>query len=81
MMSGLLLTAIVLVFLKNAKARAFGAMVFAYLVLTKIEVLFYPPYGDAIGGPFSEAIWLARHGFDYVELFHQDGYLSALTMR
>ncbi|MCK5581333.1 MAG: hypothetical protein KAJ18_08680 [Candidatus Omnitrophica bacterium] len=74
MMSGLLLTAIVLVFLKNAKARAFGAMVFAYLVLTKIEVLFYPPYGDAIGGPFSEAIWLARHGFDYVELFHQDGY-------
>src|SRR3989344_5504792 len=74
LISGLLLTAVVLKFFKNAKPFVFGAVLFLYLILVKWEVLFFPPYGDAVGGPWMEALWLAQNNFNYAELFHQPGY-------
>ncbi len=63
-----------LCYLRTATVFRFGLSVFIFLLITKYEVLFLPPYGDAIGGPFAEAIWLSRHHFDYVGLFHQPDY-------
>jgi hypothetical protein len=72
--SGLLFCAFALLFLKGVNKRVFGVSVFIYLILTKFEVLFFPAYGDAIGGPFAEAIWLSRNSFDYIGLFKQPSY-------
>lgn len=57
-------------------ARRFGVLIFLFLVITKFAVLFYPPYGDAVGGPFAEAVWLYQHSFDYGGLFQQPNYMS-----
>ena len=61
-------------FLKRSSAWMFGTGVFIFLMITKTEVLFFPPYGDAIGGPFAEAWWLANNHFNYAGLFHQPDY-------
>lgn len=74
LLSGIAFLLVALRYLKDTTAFRFGAAVFAYLVLAKFEVLFFPPYGDAIGGPFAEAIWLYRHHFDYAALFAQPTY-------
>lgn len=76
LISGLIFTAFALLFLRKASFLKFGLAAFIYLIVTKFEVLFFPPYGDAIGGPFAEAIWLVRHSFDYEGLFHAPGYAS-----
>jgi len=52
----------------------FTLCIFLFLVVTKFNVLFYPPYGDAIGGPFAEAIWLKNHHFNYLKLFDEPAY-------
>ncbi|HOW34978.1 MAG TPA: hypothetical protein PL155_00995 [Candidatus Omnitrophota bacterium] len=72
--SGLLFLSFAFVYLRKSSAKVFGLVVFIYFLITRFEVLFFPPYGDAIGGPFAEAIWLARHSFDYVGLYHEPGY-------
>ncbi len=72
--SGLLFMAFALLYLKESSAKVFGLAVFLYLIATRPEALFFPPYGDAIGGPFAEALWLAGHSFDYTGLFYQPGY-------
>ncbi|OGX07265.1 MAG: hypothetical protein A2Z88_06235 [Omnitrophica WOR_2 bacterium GWA2_47_8] len=72
--SGSLFLCFCLFYGKQLTPKVFGAAVFFYLLITKSEVLFFPPYGDAVGGPFLEAVWLSRHGFDYGGLFHQTGY-------
>ena len=76
LISGLLFAGFALVFLSETSPRKFGFAVFLYLILTKFDVLLFPPYGDAIGGPFAEAIWLKNNGFDYSELIHQPGYAA-----
>src|SRR3989338_4015186 len=48
LISGMLFLGFCLVYLKASGARIFGLAVFLYLLITKFEVLFYPPYGDAI---------------------------------
>ncbi len=63
-----------LLYLKKSSPGVFCCAVFLFLILTKFNVLFYPPYGDAIGGPFAEALWLAEHHFDYAGLLHQPPY-------
>jgi len=73
-MSGVLFALLALRYLKDVSLVRFALAVFVYLVLTKLEVLSFPPYGDAIGGPFMEALWLAKNKFDYVGLFHQPSY-------
>ncbi len=63
-----------LLYLRSLTFKRFALCVFLFLIVSKFNVLFYPPYGDAIGGPFIEGWWLAKHNFDYVQLFHQPGY-------
>lgn len=62
--------------LKQLSYWRFVLVIFAFLVASKFHILFYPPYGDAIGGPFAEALWLKDHHFDYRGLLHQPGYLD-----
>ncbi|MCK5215521.1 MAG: hypothetical protein KAR05_09235 [Candidatus Omnitrophica bacterium] len=69
--SGLIFTAFALLYLQKASILLYFLWVFAYLVVTRPEVLLYPPYGDAIGGPFAEAIWLFKNNFDYIGLSKQ----------
>src|SRR3989338_5627186 len=64
LISGLLFTFFALRFLKSSSPKTFGIAVFIFLCITKYEVLLFPLYGDAIGGPFAEARWLAEHNFD-----------------
>jgi hypothetical protein len=61
-------------FLQTASLRRFAGAVFIYLVLVKIEVLTFPFYGDAIGGPCAEGFWLAQHNLNYWQLFHEPTY-------
>ncbi|MBF0594253.1 MAG: hypothetical protein HQL22_04730 [Candidatus Omnitrophica bacterium] len=72
--SGAILILIALGPLKAVSARGYFLVIFVFLLMTKWNVLAFPPYGDSIGGPFAEGWWLAQHNFDYVGLFHQPGY-------
>ena len=63
-----------LLFLQDVSALVFGLVIFGYLLFTKFEVLWFPFYGDAVGGVFAEAWWLAGHHFDYAGLLQQAGY-------
>lgn len=63
-----------ILYIDKLNSRRFFISVFVFLIITKFNVLFYPPYGDAIGGPFAEAIWLKRNNFNYMGLFNQPGY-------
>jgi hypothetical protein len=58
----------------KANNRIFWVLSFCFLLVSKWPVLTYPFYGDAIGGPFAEALWLADHQFNYAALFQQPGY-------
>jgi hypothetical protein len=71
LISGLLLLAFCFLYLKNASAYVFAITIFVYLMLTRFEVLFYPPYGDSVTGIFFDVMWIARHSFDYIGLFYE----------
>jgi len=59
-------------FLKEDKGWGLGTAVLIYLFLTRLEALWYPPYGDALGGIFTDVMWIVRHNFDHIEfLFNQ----------
>ena len=58
-------------YLISSSSRVFGISVFGYFLLTRPEVLWYPPYGDTASGPFIEALWLVHHHFDYFGLSQQ----------
>jgi hypothetical protein len=75
LISGVLFMIICWRYLLKADTKPFLIAVFTYLFLTKFEILFYPPYGDAIGGPFAEAIWLSHNNFNFVGLFHQPDFI------
>ncbi len=61
-------------YFRDVSMKAFAVIVFIFLLITKSETLFFPPYGDAIGGPFAEGLWLYHHGFDYAGLFKQPNF-------
>ncbi len=63
-----------LIYLQGASAKSFCFWTFLFLAVSKFNILFYPPYGDAIGGPFAEGLWLAKNNFNYAALFDQPGY-------
>lgn len=69
-----LLAFIICRYFREISGAGFFIIIFLFLIATKSEVLFYPPYGDAIGGPFAEGIWLYQHGFNYGELFRQPNF-------
>jgi len=62
------------IFLREKNIFVFASAVFGYLLLTRFEVLFFPPYGDSVSGPFAEAFWLVNHSFNYMELARQPGF-------
>ncbi len=66
--SGIAFLLISLRYFKDASSFKFCFSVFVYLLITKFEILFFPPYGDSASGPVIEAIWLFRNNFDYVSL-------------
>ncbi|MDP2652657.1 MAG: hypothetical protein Q8Q08_01355 [Candidatus Omnitrophota bacterium] len=72
--SGMAFLLFVWIFLRDAGFWRFFAAVWLFLIATKWDVLGFPPYGDAVGGPFAEAIWLKQNGFNYAGLFQQPGY-------
>jgi hypothetical protein len=72
--TGVLFLILALKFLKTASPFKFGLAVFIYLLISRPEVLFYPPYGESITGPFSDAVWLVQHNLDYIGLLHQDTF-------
>ncbi len=74
MLSYWLLACILCRHFRHVSAKIFGLIIFIFLVVTKFAVLNFPPYGDAIGGPFAEALWLCQHGFDYAGLFNQPNF-------
>jgi len=74
--SGLLFLGLTYQFLCKASLFRFMLAVFAYLLVTKWQILFFPPYGDSASGPFAEAIWLYRHDFNYSELAKQPSFIQ-----
>jgi len=75
LMAGMVFLLICLNFLNHVNTRKFGLAVFVFLLITKIEVLLFPPYGDAASGPFMEAVWLLKHSFDYKALAQQPAFV------
>ncbi len=74
LISGFIFLIFCLRFLRESNCLIFVLGIVLYFCLTRPEILFFPPYGDAIGGPFAEGLWLADNHFDYAGLFHQPGY-------
>ena len=71
LISGLLFFIICRKRLTNANVFVFMMAVLAYFILTRWEVLFYPPYGENMAGPLAPALWLKRHYFDFSGLLRQ----------
>lgn len=63
-------------YLKDVSLKKYFWAVFLFLFATKFEICFWPPYGDSASGPCAEAIWLARHNFDYVLLSKQASFIA-----
>jgi hypothetical protein len=61
-------------FLVQSSFIIFGLSVLGFLLIAKWNVLFFPVYGDAASGPWTEALWLYQHHFDYVGLSQQPGF-------
>ncbi len=61
-------------YFRDVSVKVFAVIIFIFLLITKYEVLFFPPYGDSIGGPFAEGLWLYQHGFNYVGLFNEPNF-------
>ncbi|MBF0387426.1 MAG: hypothetical protein HQL20_06175 [Candidatus Omnitrophica bacterium] len=74
--SGLMLILITLGALKNISTHGFFWLMLGFLILTKWNVLLFPPYGDSVGGPFAEGWWLAQNNFDYAGLLREPGYAA-----
>ena len=76
LIAGLVFLGINWVYLKDVSLKKYFLAVFIFLCVTKFEILFWPPYGDSASGPCAEAIWLARHNFNYVSLAAQRSFLA-----
>jgi len=76
LIAGLLFLSLCLKYLTHSNPFRFGLAVFIYLVITKYDALFFPPYGESITGPFSDAIWLVHHNLDYLGLLKQDTFAT-----
>ena len=74
LVSGGLFMLFCLWFLQGADVFKFGAATFLYLLLSRSQVLFYPPYGDALLAVLSEPLWLVRHHLDWIGLLHQKSF-------
>ncbi len=75
-LAGSILIILSLLYFKNSSRLTFTLLLTSYLFITKWDVLFFPPYGDPLGGPWVESIWLLHHNFDYGGLLAQPAYAS-----
>ncbi len=57
----------------SLKVFGFG---FVLLFLMNIQVLFAPPYWDALTGIFSQSQWLKENNFDYFQLWQQPKWID-----
>ena len=73
-LSGLLFLVFSLRFLVHRSMFVYGLAIFVYLVITRPEVLLYPPYADTLMRAFSDSIWLLRHNFDYASYLKQASF-------
>jgi len=62
-------------YLRNTNMVKFFFAIFLFLLITKWEILFFPPTGDAITGPFAEAVWLHQNNFNYIDLARQPTFI------
>lgn len=69
--TGILLISISHFTLKDSGFKKFALAIFCFLLASKFDVLFNPPYGDPIVAQLAEGIWLAQNHFDYIGLYHQ----------
>ncbi len=76
LIAGVVFLWLALTYLREVSLVFFALAVFIFLVLTRLEVLTFPPYCDTLVGPFSDAIWLLRHHFDYLSYLHQDNFIN-----
>jgi len=61
-------------FFKGCRLWQFALAVFVFLVITKADVLSFPPYGELVAGPYAEATWLSNNSFDYVGLANEKNF-------
>ncbi len=66
--SGSALILFCLKYLERLTFWKFAATLFIFLIITKFEILFFPPYGDSASGPVIEGIWLLHNDFNYAKL-------------
>jgi len=74
--AGVVFLLIALKYYQKSSMMTFGLAVLAYFVFTRFEVLFYPPYGEAMTGPFTDTVWLYQNNFDYLDFMKQKTYLK-----
>ena len=74
--AGAVLLCFCLIYYKSLTFWKFSFLIFLYFLVTRHEVLFYPPYGDAIIGPFSDAVWLFRHSLDYRQMLLTENFTT-----
>lgn len=72
LIAGLFFLIVSFLYLRRAPDWKFGAAVLVYFLLTRPEVLLFPPFGEGITGPFSDAVWLTQNKLNYIELLRQD---------
>jgi len=72
--TGLFFTGLCLIYLQKNRMRTFVFAVLSFLIISKWEVLLFPPYGDSLLGPFTDAVWLVRHSLDYPALLAQGSF-------
>jgi len=77
LISGMILLGLCLTYFKGASPWKLTTILLIYLLLTRFWVLFNPPYGESIIGHFSDATWLYRNSFNYIEYFRQPSFSAA----
>lgn len=63
-------------YLRSATAFRFGVAVFIYGLISRPESLLYPPFGEGITGPFSDAVWLFQHKLDLLGLLKEETFTT-----
>ena len=63
--SGMLFLIFALFYLQGASMRKFGLAIFVFLLIFKFKILFYPPYGEAVNGPFFDVLWFLEKSFNF----------------
>ncbi|MCA9409204.1 MAG: glycosyltransferase family 39 protein [Candidatus Omnitrophica bacterium] len=58
-------------YLKTRSLWMYMLAVFLYFLVTRPEVLMYPPFGESVTAPYAEAVWLVRNSLNYFELQQQ----------